>query len=156
MCCGFAVKTRASLKNRSSFRLAIFLCSPTDRFHAPFTAKPGHISQSPRSALGAMRLNISIGIRDGSGPGENQRFLAMEVASTRLECVMHHAPARHKFLFPVQKVSNGHVCVLASEKGSTVAAATVNSVEMVGRSRLWRAPRLRSVSVRRPLQASLA
>ena len=72
--------TRESEKS-VKLSLGDFFCSPTDRFHAPFTAKPGHISQSPRSALGAMRLNISIGIRDGAGAGENQRFMALEVAS---------------------------------------------------------------------------
>jgi hypothetical protein len=110
MCCGFAVKTRASGKNRSSFRLAIFLCSPTDRFHAPFPAKPGHIAQSPRSVLGTMRLNLLIEIRDGAGAGEHLRFMTLEVVTTRMERVLYRAPARHEVLFPVQKVCNGHVC----------------------------------------------
>jgi hypothetical protein len=120
MCCGFAVKTRASEKNRSSFRLAIFLCSPTDRFHAPFPAKPGHISQSPRSVLGTMCLNISIGIWDGAGAGENQRFMALEVVGTRMEPVLHYAAALHKFLFPVQKVSNGYVCAFPQRPADAV------------------------------------
>ena len=124
MCCGFAVKTRASWKNRSSFRLAIFLRSPTDRFHAPFTAKPGHISQSPRSVLGVVRLNISIGIRDGAGAGENQRFIALEVAGTRMERVLHLPPARHTFLFPNQKGGNGVLCALTLAPSGTQQAAT--------------------------------
>jgi hypothetical protein len=32
--------------------LGDFLLCPTGRFRAPFTAKPGHISQSPRSVSG--------------------------------------------------------------------------------------------------------
>jgi hypothetical protein len=95
--------------------LAIFLWWPTDRFHAPSPAKPGHISQSPRSALGVMRLNLLIGIRDGAGAGENQRFMALEVVTTRMERVLYRAPAHRKLLFWVQKVSNGHGCTLMLE-----------------------------------------
>ena len=63
----------------------------------------------------ALRLDISIGIREGAGARENQHFMALEMASTRLDPVLHHAPARHKFLFPIQRVSDGHVCALTSE-----------------------------------------
>ena len=60
--CGFGVKTRAMRKNRSRFRSAFLLVRLTC-LRAPFTPKPGRISQSPRSAL---KLSWS-STREGTG-----------------------------------------------------------------------------------------
>jgi hypothetical protein len=129
MCCGFGVEARASAKKSvrhggRGFFVACNRCAARIPLQSPVTF-PNHR---------ALRLNVSIEIRDGAGTGVNQRFMALEVASTRLDRVLHLPPAHHKFLFPIQKVSNGHVCALTSELASPVAAATVNSVEIAGLS----------------------
>ena len=106
MCCGFGVKSHAGAKKfvrrgGREFFVAGNRCTARLSPQSPVTF-PNHR---------ALRLDISIGIRDGAGARENQHFMALEMASTRLDPVLHHAPARHKFLFPIQKVSNG-LCAL--------------------------------------------
>ena len=83
----------------------------------------------------ALRLHNSIGNRDGKGAGESQRFMAFEVAdyaggtrATRTHSgvrVLHCAPARHKFLFPVRKVSDWHACALTLDVSGPQRRAAV-------------------------------
>ena len=84
MCCGFGVEARAGTKKSvrrggREFFGARKRCTARIALQSPVTL-PNHR---------ALRLDISIGIRDGAGAGVNQRFMALEERIARVEFAQH-------------------------------------------------------------------